>query len=87
MIGEALKARFLRRPGGLSVSRREPVARALGRPGPGHELVEARGRPQIDELTRVLAVAKRQHQRADDLQMVQAFWRLSGERHHALKHS
>jgi hypothetical protein len=40
----------LRGPRGLNVSRREPVAGALGGPGPGHEFVETRGGPQIDEL-------------------------------------
>ena len=32
------------------MSRRESVGGALGHPGPGHEFVEARGRPEIDEL-------------------------------------
>ena len=40
----------MRGPCGLNVSGREPVAGALGGPGPGHEFVETRGGPQIDEL-------------------------------------
>src|SRR5262249_49494559 len=34
----------------FGASRREFIGRALGRPGPGHELVEARGGPEIDQL-------------------------------------
>src|SRR5262249_39830892 len=45
-----LDYRWETRGGDAIRSRREFVGRALRRPGPGHQLVETRGRPEIDQL-------------------------------------